>query len=387
MEEKIATENKNIFSNLIINETSSIILITDENANIIFANPTITKVLGYSVNELIGTGWWEKTRNNQDDVAEFKKYVSDCAKGIKEIDTKTYINSLLDKSGNKRYIQWQDSLLMDGYIIGVGQDVTEEKTNEQIIIEQNKQLELLSLVANNTDNVILILNSKGDLIWVSDSFERFHGLTLNQFISQRGKNITQISNNKNIKNYFEICVAEKKSFNYESINKYQDTKEIWGFSTMSPILDEDGNVKYIIIVDSDISDQKKIEKELSQVNKDITDSLVYANRIQSFLFPELPELKKYFSDCYLLYKPKEIISGDFYWYHETESQFYFAIGDCTGHGIPAAMMSMIGITLLNRYTKANQFKTPAKVISSLFNNLNTLFKKTYAVQKLNDSMD
>ncbi len=87
-----------------------------------------------------------------------------------------------------------------------------------------------------------------------------------------------------------------------------------------------------------IEEQKKV---VDQSQKKILDSINYAKKIQNSLLPNSIILQNYFSDLFLLYKPKDIVSGDFYWLHETPSQILFALGDATGHGVPGALTSIL----------------------------------------------
>jgi len=95
----------------------------------------------------------------------------------------------------------------------------------------------------------------------------------------------------------------------------------------------------------------KAYHELSEKNKDITDSIKYAQKIQQAVLPSdkfiSDELAKTKTDHFILFKPKDIVSGDFYWFHKTESALFYVTADSTGHGVPGGFMSMLGINLLN----------------------------------------
>ncbi|MCD4770628.1 MAG: SpoIIE family protein phosphatase [Bacteroidales bacterium] len=96
--------------------------------------------------------------------------------------------------------------------------------------------------------------------------------------------------------------------------------------------------------------KEQIEKQrdkILQQKEEITSSITYARRIQEAILPEEQLFKKSFSDYFLLYKPRDIVSGDFYWIADSKEIMYFAVADCTGHGVPGAIMSMLGISLLN----------------------------------------
>lgn len=84
---------------------------------------------------------------------------------------------------------------------------------------------------------------------------------------------------------------------------------------------------------------------------EITDSILYAKRIQDAILPSFAKFKTFFSDAFVIYRPKDIVSGDFYWYTTVDEYVVFTVADCTGHGVPGAFMSMLGITLLDQIVK------------------------------------
>lgn len=94
---------------------------------------------------------------------------------------------------------------------------------------------------------------------------------------------------------------------------------------------------------------KKLEEELKKRNKDMTDSLYYAQRIQKALIPSFDNFTKLFTDNFVFFKPKDLVSGDFYWAHRTfDNRKIWITADCTGHGVPGAIMSVIGFNILNK---------------------------------------
>ncbi len=115
-----------------------------------------------------------------------------------------------------------------------------------------------------------------------------------------------------------------------------------------------------------INHQKKL---LEEKNKDITDSIQYAKRIQNALMASDSLLKKNLPEYFVLYKPKDIVSGDFYWAEKTENKFLLAVCDCTGHGVPGAFMSLLGVSFLNEITKEKNITQPDLIFSSLRENI------------------
>jgi serine phosphatase RsbU (regulator of sigma subunit) len=100
-------------------------------------------------------------------------------------------------------------------------------------------------------------------------------------------------------------------------------------------------------------------------NKSITDSLRYAETMQKAMLPAEATFKKLFTQSFVLYLPKDIVSGDFYWCTTYEDKIFTAVVDCTGHGVPGAFMSLIGISLLNEIVKQRKITSPAHILEHL----------------------
>ena len=112
---------------------------------------------------------------------------------------------------------------------------------------------------------------------------------------------------------------------------------------------------------TEITEQKKL---ITEKNKEITDSIQYARHIQQSLLPRTDELKEIIADHFLIFLPKDIVSGDFYWAKKlNENESLIAVADCTGHGVPGAVMSALSIQQLNEI--AEKFQSPSEILSEL----------------------
>ena len=150
----------------------------------------------------------------------------------------------------------------------------------------------------------------------------------------------------------------------------------------------------IVIYARDIRERLKMEKEIrdqneiiEQKNKDITDSINYAKRIQNAIMPDPGLLNKHCSDAFILFKPKDIVSGDFYWYHRINDMLLVAAADCTGHGVPGALMSMIGINALNEIVEDEDVITTSQALSRLDTDVTETLKRSGDANVINDGMD
>ncbi|WP_068474689.1 two-component regulator propeller domain-containing protein [Saccharicrinis aurantiacus] len=116
-------------------------------------------------------------------------------------------------------------------------------------------------------------------------------------------------------------------------------------------------------------------EEIKQKNQDITDSITYAKKIQRSILPPLGEFENIFPESFIFFKPRDIVSGDFYWFKKTKDLFILCCADCTGHGVPGAFMSMIGSTLLNDIFKLPNVNSPAEMLERLDNDIRVLLQK------------
>jgi len=122
-----------------------------------------------------------------------------------------------------------------------------------------------------------------------------------------------------------------------------------------------------------ISKQKnEIEKQkhfVEEKNKEVMDSIHYAKRIQRALLTSENYFKKHVSDFFILYKPKDIVSGDFYWALNLNNKFYLATADCTGHGVPGAFMSLLNISFLNEVIIEKKITRPDLILDEIRNDI------------------
>lgn len=137
-----------------------------------------------------------------------------------------------------------------------------------------------------------------------------------------------------------------------------------------------------------IESQKQIVEEK---NKQITDSINYAQRIQTALLPAESDLKNVFAESFIYFQPKDIVSGDFIWLHRVKESdkdyFFFAIADCTGHGVPGGFMSMLGTSFLNEIVIEKRIHQPAEVLNTLREKVIHSLKQRDESAESKDGMD
>ncbi|TFG43760.1 MAG: hypothetical protein E4H43_01325, partial [Bacteroidia bacterium] len=128
--------------------------------------------------------------------------------------------------------------------------------------------------------------------------------------------------------------------------------------------------------------------ELEAQNLEITDSINYARRIQSNVLPDLKRLKEHFTDAFVMFYPRDIVSGDFYWFDKLDDdKFILVCADSTGHGVPGAFMSMIGSTLLQDIVSRQRITKPSEILTMLDKQIFSTLNQNLEVGVSNDGMD
>ncbi|MBK3517767.1 PP2C family protein-serine/threonine phosphatase [Carboxylicivirga marina] len=120
-------------------------------------------------------------------------------------------------------------------------------------------------------------------------------------------------------------------------------------------------------------------------NRSIIDSLNYAHHIQAAILPPAKLLKDTLGECFVLYKPKTIVAGDFYWMEKVNGRVFFAVADCTGHGVPGALLSVMCSNILSRAVKEMQLYQPSTILDAAVNLLEGYFEKS--TKEVKDGMD
>ncbi len=268
-----------------------------------------------------------------------------------------------------------------------------EAQNERLRLT-NLELRQLSLVAQKTNNSVLILDKKGRIEWWNEGFTRL----FNHKFKLERKGIPSLIKNirpdvfERIKNF----KPSDESIEYTTREVLPDGKtELWYKTTITPVYDEQGEIYRFVVLDVDITEIKQAEKQikkqkdalekqtqiLQKINREIEQhrmqleiqhkemlsSLEYAKKIQHALLPR-EAFAKIFPEHFILDLPKEIVSGDFYYITQKHPKIIFAIADGTGHGVPGAFMSVLGLTLLKDAIERNeQDLQPAKILNTLRN--------------------
>ena len=136
-----------------------------------------------------------------------------------------------------------------------------------------------------------------------------------------------------------------------------------------------------------VKDYSSLSEETERQRKELTDSIKYASYIQSALLPSKELFNRLLPEHFILFKPRDVVSGDFYWLSKFKNNIIVAAADCTGHGVPGAFMSMLGISFLNEIVGKGCFHSAAAILNQLRERVMKTLHQTGDKKEQKDGMD
>ena len=189
-------------------------------------------------------------------------------------------------------------------------------------------------------------------------------------VEQRNAEVEKISKEQqktNQKLFAQKLELEQRNIEVEKYSKEQD-KLNQKFFAQTLELDQRN-----IEINSYSNKLEKQKKEIEETHKNLTDSINYAETIQSALLPKKKQLSTILDDYFIIFKPKQVVSGDFYYATKVDNHIVFAVADCTGHGVPGGFLTMLGITYISEIVHKKEIKTPADTLEALRSNIKGIF--------------
>lgn len=219
-----------------------------------------------------------------------------------------------------------------------------------------------------------IYEHTGELQKAIDAWKRFSSLkdsTINENVLRKQRELEAVYQSEKQESEIRSLKQEKQITELDLAKRTAEKDRLTGLVTM-------GGIAFVLLVLFalyiliSLRQKKKANSELGRAysvieekNKNITDSINYARKIQEALLPQEESLRKNFSDAFVLYRPRDIVSGDFWWFTEKEGKFLLAAADCTGHGVPGGFMSVMSAAFLSEIVNEKNITDPAAVLGEL----------------------
>ncbi len=280
------------------------------------------------------------------------------------------------------------SKLMNADCFGVR--IYHAKTNEieyKYEIENGELLEPLTISMDNEDNFSVWCVKHRKEIFIND--------TLNEYQKYTNKIVVPSGDMPNSLLFCPMMIGERvvgvitvQSFGKDAY-KPLHMNILKTLGTYTAIALENANLVENLEdkVEERTKEVVKQKEIIEETNKHITDSIKYAKRIQEAFLPSEETVTTLLKDAFILYKPKDIVSGDFYWIEKKGNKILFAVVDCTGHGVPGAFMSIIGFNGLNQIVNEYNYTKPSEILTHLNKNISDTLRQKVEDSKIRDGMD
>ncbi len=367
----------------LLTNASEFISIYDANQQLVFESPSVKRILGYKDGEdIIGMDPDLMTPKGYKAIDALFKYLLQTPGGESEAQY-----AYLKKNGERLYLETKGkNLLHDPAIKGIifnTQDITERFMVEK---EQRMKSRMQSLSENSPD-MILRINTTGKLVYANPVVSEFIGLNVSEITKKRINELEIDARFVEFVNQvlFKIKDEQEQIIDEVVINTPHGER-IMQIKAI-PEFDDSKQLESVLFVAHDMTEFKMIEQEIKEKNKKISDSINYAQRIQTSILPDTSLIQHYFPRSFIFYRPKDVVSGDFPWFVKKDETFYVAAVDCTGHGVPGALLSFIGYFLLNNIINLDNNFEAAKILELLHEGVRTTLKQYEEENSGRDGMD
>lgn len=259
--------------------------------------------------------------------------------------------------------------------------------------------ELFSQTLLSVGDAAIATDAAGNITFMNKVAEEITGKSMDRYMGRPIEMVCDVVDEKTrlpVENPVRETLRENKKTalaNYQLMLK-KESDYYYIDNSVAPIQDDDGEIIGSVLVFRDVTEKsvnlQKLQaahQEIKSKNKSITDSILYAKSIQEAMLPKSESLTRLFPQSFIMYMPKDIVSGDFYWLEEQDDKLIVAVADCTGHGVPGALMAMIGYSLLNEIVTRNKIIEPRDILKHLHDGIRRVLQAGIIENQMNDGMD
>ena len=371
--------------NSLLENASEIISIFDKNLQQTYESPSVKKIFGYTPEEVITGVATKFVPESEEDLHNmFHKLLDDPDVPV------TIECQCIRKNGTPMIVEITGrNLIRDKAIQGIILNTVDRTEHKRAEKEERLRNKMQSLSENSLD-VILRMSVEGVFFYANPVLEDYLGIPAKSIINN---NVNEVPIFEGLKEYFINTLTIIKENPIKTNTEIEipvkmvekTTARIMNFAAI-PEMNE-GELETILFVGHDITEAKRIELEIQEKNKKIEDSIDYAERIQQSIIPSTDLIKKQLPNSFILYKPRDVVSGDFPWYTDRNNNLYIAAVDCTGHGVPGALLSFVGYFTLNNIVDHRKAYSSGEICDMLHQGVRTTLKQDMENASARDGMD
>jgi PAS domain S-box-containing protein len=390
---------------LVARHTTNYVIITDAKGLTVWVNDTFCKKTRFLPSEMIGKKPGHLLQGPETDPQTRKRISQAIAEG------KAYHEEILNytRNGEKYWIKIDCSPVYDEYgqlinFVAIQTDTTHERSQLESLKKSERQNRVL-INALERSSMVTLLETNLTINYSNQEFatvfgkqaEQMSGMKFDPFATMDFNPITLVNNGFPWRGEIQYLLP--------------NGDKIWLDLMISPMSENDKKVSQYLVVAQDITARKQVlelielrneyiktelearvvqrtyeleveKAKLAETHNRLISSIFYAKRIQRAIFPPEHEIREHFSDFFVFDLPKDVVSGDFYWFGHVKGKSIIALVDCTGHGIPGALLTVLAYSALNEIILYHQITDPVQIMEALDERIQSSLK-----QKSSDVQD
>jgi PAS domain S-box-containing protein len=366
----------------LLENSSEVITIYENDGRVRYISPSVVHILGIQSKELVGTK--DESHIHNEDLQEFKSMFRRLL-----VNPDVPINLQYRYRKNNGEWIWLEAtgknLLADQAVKGIvvnARDITLKRKAEM----EERMRKNMQALSENSPDLITRLSSDGVITYTNPVIENYTGVKPTDFMNLA---LEQVKHGNGMVHHWREILGEvltkKEKLHLEANYNSPLGERIMQVNAIPEY--NDSALESVLVVSHDITEMKLIQREIQAKNKNIHESITYSKRIQNAIIPDTRLIQTKFPESFILYKPRDIVSGDFPWYMQKDDNIFISAVDCTGHGVPGAMLSLVGYFQLNNIVDAHPDMSSSEILDEFDKKVNDTLIKDTNEENIKDGMD
>ncbi|TNF46773.1 MAG: PAS domain S-box protein [Bacteroidetes bacterium] len=366
---------KLIFISGVVNQGNAQVVAFNKDGKITYASENINQIVPIKSDELL-----------HQHISFLNKFLPQTG-GYRNVDLTSqffdgqkYLVPFLNSTSNIKWIEWSCKVFSDNVKVILGQDVSDRKELENTY----------ELLVQNAEDLIFQCDVNGNFQFLNNRMYEILEFDKDEINGKSALTIVPDEYREQVQEYYQDHFKRKLSSSYfEFPIQSRNGRIIWLGQHVTTQFQEgsDHYIKGFLALARDITEIRAQQEIIKEQRDDITSSIEYAQRIQMSLMPQENSYREVFNESFAIFHPKDIVSGDFHWIHRTQQFTVVAVGDCTGHGVPGAFMTLLGINMLNSIVLEGQLKEPGLIMNEMDQKLREILSTEIQGTKITDGIE
>lgn len=366
----------------LLENASEVIAIYEKNMVLRYVSPSVKRILGINSSDLVNKK--DEAHIYEEDRTAYKAMFDELLADPEKSITIQY--RFIKDNGELIWLEATGkNLLSDRAVGGIilnSRDITVKRKAEM----EERMRKNMQALSENSPDLITRLNCDGVITYTNPVIENYTGLKPAEFMNQSLETVSTQNGIVGVwKEILQNVISTENKLHLETNYNSHLGERVMQINAIPEY--NENSLESVLVVSHDITEMKLIEREIQAKNRSIHESITYSKRIQNAIIPDNKSIQKTLPGSFILYKPRDIVSGDFPWYMEKDDSVFISVVDCTGHGVPGAMLSLVGYFQLNNIVEMCSGLNSGAILDEFDRKVNETLIKDTNEENIKDGMD